>query len=498
MLSLISSLRKEESLFDNLESLTLSHLHFRVSEHRHLEWGEPTLCVNGVYFWGPNSNVQRVCDGCGAVIGFVIGTLIDYERECVVHESIVCSASSGTAVITLTDLEEWLHRYGGRWIAVFNFAGIKRIYVDANASLGVVYDVQKKVAGSTSSAILDKYEYRERFREKVFRKLNVRHRGWFPATVTAHFGVERLLPNHFLDLRDWQQYRHWPRLSSEVESVDISLRRICDVVARHINAAVKDGAVCCSLTAGQETRTLLACSTGLYDVIDFVTIDSRGDALDVLRARELACRFNLRHTVLPEVRADAQGIEEWIFNTGHCIGGKLASASASVRPLLPYAYHIGGHGGEVCRGFLYRSGDKETDHLSSRRLLARLGLPKVRLIESAIDRWLRGLPALPLSRVLDLAYIELRMSSWGFAHSYTGTGPQEIHPLICRESYALMMGLPVAAKRTEPLARAVSLCAPELLSLPINSYGDYRDQLAFASKLANPSRVINKLYRLFG
>ena len=35
--------------------------------------------------------------------------------------------------------------------------------------------------------------------------------GMYPLDMTPRYGVERVLPNHYLDLRSWRTVRHWPK-----------------------------------------------------------------------------------------------------------------------------------------------------------------------------------------------------------------------------------------------------------------------------------------------
>ena len=99
-----------------------------------------------------------------------------------------------------------------------------------------------------------------------------------------------------------------------------------------------------------------------------------------------------------------------------------------------------------------------------------------RVVE-ATDAWLESVRPFNSLTQLDLAYLELRMSAWAFAQSYAQDAiVDHLHPLICRETYQLMLELPPDAKRQKRLIfDGVDQLWPELLEIPINRYGDARD-----------------------
>ena len=74
--------------------------------------------------------------------------------------------------------------------------------------------------------------------------------------------------------------------------------------------------------------------------------------------------------------------------------------------------------------------------------------------------------------------MELRMSCWGFADLYALPKQLEIHPLISRRIYSAMLSLPAHMRRNNGMTL---LCIkrewPEVLTLPINRYGDLRDKV---------------------
>jgi hypothetical protein len=90
--------------------------------------------------------------------------------------------------------------------------------------------------------------------------------------------------------------------------------------------------------------------------------------------------------------------------------------------------------------------------------------------------WRDTLPALPLSTLLDFAYLEHRVGCWAAPHLY-GAAPFSINltPFSHREIFDAMLRLPFAYRRSRALAGdIISAVWPELLALPYNEYPGMR------------------------
>jgi hypothetical protein len=66
---------------------------------------------------------------------------------------------------------------------------------------------------------------------------------------------------------------------------------------------------------------------------------------------------------------------------------------------------------------------------------------------AAVQEWLGPLDHYDALAKLDFAYMELRMSCWGFADSYALPNQLELHPLISRRIYRAMLSLPADVRR---------------------------------------------------
>jgi hypothetical protein len=301
--------------------------------------------------------------------------------------------------------------------------------------------------------------------------------------------ISRLLPNHYLDLTTWQAVRHHPKTFDPMHDADVphAVSRLVSVLQRQIGAVLHATTrLYMPLTAGLDSRTLLACSRFGHEGIEYVTFDytpwrqRRSEQLDLDVARRLARRVGLRHTVVP-ISANVPAViaSGYLHRTGFSGGNGKAwdFEDACQRHLDLSGGWLTGFAGEVGRAFYWHAGDRETERWSPAELLTRLHLPASPRLQEAMRRWLAGLPDdLPLSSLLGLAYLEHRIGCWAAPHLY-GAAPFAVNltPFCHREAFDLMLRLPPEYRKRKALARDICTATwPELLSLPFNAYPGLR------------------------
>jgi hypothetical protein len=450
----------------------------------------PTIGL--ITFTGTRS--VRVIGEDGQTVGMLIGSPIDLDAECIVRDDLRVNTEGGVD----TFIEREIYRLGGSFLFICDFQGIRRVYLDANGTKSLVYDPVKKVAGATAQSILDPNEYEERFDAALYDALGVDRDGWFPAGLTAHRGVERLICNHYLDLDSWECIRHWPctEIIQTGESAD-KFDIINDCIRQTAMALSAAGQTNLSLTAGNETRMLLGACRHLLASLHFFTVNAPGGALDLAIAMKLAAQYQMAHTVLPYQRASAAQAQAWDHRAGHSLAGANRLMHPTMWPLSG-EYHLGGLGGEVGRGFLWLSADAQTP-ISATDIADRLKLPRHPKVVARIEAWRAALAVPDALLLLDLAYLELRMSSWAYAQAYANPRIETHHPLTSRRAFVAMLSLPPEMRQDNGMIRGcIGRSWPELLDTPINRYGDWRDRFATLRKaIHQPTRAIRKARQLF-
>jgi hypothetical protein len=388
-------------------------------------------------------------------------------------------------------------RMGGRHVAVVDGGDGPRLHLDAGGTLSAVYDPRSRRAGSTPAAILGE-EYDARYDAALAAAVGMPDQDhWYPAGLTAHRGVERLLPNHCLDLTTWRPVRTWPGGGPPAPRHPEDAVAEIAAVARDALRAVADArGGLLSVTAGRDSRLLLACARDALDRFELFTFSSGEHSVDVHVARRLARRAGIAVRELRTVAPTPAQDEAWLRRTGHCVGGTIREIHPTLAELPPERVVMPGMAGEVARAYFWRAGDERAGRVEAADLVERLHLPLHERFVDAVAAWLAPLEGLPVPFVLDLAYVELRLGCWSGPQSYGSDAYGDtLVPLAHREIFEAMLALPEDYRRAEQLA--VDVCReawPELLELPFNRYtGTRRASAALRRQAGRAARVARYL-----
>jgi hypothetical protein len=153
---------------------------------------------------------------------------------------------------------------------------------------------------------------------------------WWPIDTSPYDGIRRLVPNHYLDLETGTTHRFWPidgippRPLEEVavESADL-LRRLIESASYRFKLAL-------GITAGKDTRLLLAASGSLRERLFYFTtqywdLDSRSP--DIWVPARLLPQLGLSHHIIPcppRMRRDFAEIFRQNVATAHEAYGPIA------------------------------------------------------------------------------------------------------------------------------------------------------------------------------
>jgi len=416
----------------------------------------------------PRLPVADAVDESGAQIGWLLGHALDLES----------AAPVGTAVLARRDgeadvraaVQRWLDRHAGRYLLLLVGAAI--VAPDSLATLPAVFDRERSVISSSPFLLGPPDEpIPDDELADVFRVAESDL--YFLFTATPHARAERILPNHILDLRTWEQVREWPTGPYERGEQDELVERIAVTMERTIAAAAVTDELNVSMTAGGDTRVMLACSQPVLDRLHFFTVaqpDFVGRT-DAAISERLAARFSLDHRVLPWQPWTVDDVRRFMIRTGALIGEDRGSRAGPTYALLgdgrPY---VSGIHERTSLG--WRPGDDRTMQLDGTDLLRRYDTPPHPRLVAAADRWLAGLPGLDAVDALTLLGTELRFGLWGGALStaYPDACTYTLYPFAHRSILDAELRMEFAQRRygayREDLIRSRR---PELLELGINA-----------------------------
>lgn len=437
-----------------------------------------------------------VVNQSGEPIGLIIGYPIDFKNKKIISHTLTldCEGDLDSAI------EQDIYSLSGSFIFILDHDE-QRIYLDTNGSLSIVYDEKTGLIGSTASALLSDEEYSSRFNTELYSHLDVDKEGWFPAGLTAHRGIKRLLCNHYLDIKKSTPHRHWPISNFEPTcSAQDCSQGITEIIQHTIETISKYGNLICALTAGNETRYITSALFNKPVKADYFTIDFDKSSCDINAARKISDRLNLNWKSIPAIYSSSEEKEIWIKQVAHCISGNNLYIHKTLDNISDYDFFVGGLGGEIGRAFIWKDSDTNATILSAESIIKRLGLsPDNQELKSATEEWLKGVSQFDSLTILELAYIELRMSAWAFSQAYANPKKQiEVNPMICREAYSLMLSLKPEDKISGRFIKTgIKLNCPELSDIPINKFGDYRDLVHLLKKI-NLNNLKKKARKVFG
>ena len=367
----------------------------------------------------------------------------------------------------------------------------QRIYMNEAGSIPILYCPQSRRVSSSPALMFDEAEYAERFDKERHERLiaNEPMGAWIPAGLTAHSGLHRLMPHFYLDLEEFTAHRFWPRKGDLALDLDVedAARMSAEALGRFIGASVEQfGRLSQSVTAGYDSRILLACSRPNRDSIDYFTIDPGSAHIDHGVPAALADTLGLSHRFYEPQYSTAEEGEQWDRAVGHCVRERNRETRSTLNQ-VPNDFIITGVCGEIGRIKLYKH-DADTVNDSPATVddtIARLGLKRDPEIRAAMERWLADIAWLPRSCVLDLAYNEVRFGIWAMAQAPAQQAVRRsLMPYTQRAVQRAFMCTPPAKRGTDRLFRRIGEVAwPDAMKLKINRFGDYRDHLIKVRKL---------------
>ena len=198
-----------------------------------------------------------VRDAAGRCVGTLLGAPVDARTGRLPEGIYQAGSVAGEDIGAFVERE--IMSLTGSWLFLLDAPGARRLYMDAAGSLPAVYRPETRSVAATSLLLLEPGEERARFRQGLYDTLNILRDGWFPGRLTAHEGIHRLLPNHYLDMNDFTTHRHWPQ--GEIARTDTP-RAACGHILECMRATMRPclarEGLSITLTAGNETRMLLA------------------------------------------------------------------------------------------------------------------------------------------------------------------------------------------------------------------------------------------------
>jgi hypothetical protein len=412
-----------------------------------------------------------------ALLGFIIDPDHPADGNEAVMERLVPLASDRLAFLEATN------RLGGRWLLFLRTAetflcfadpcGLRQL-VYANLPGGQLFLASQPGLIAEATVCEVDPAAQSFIASEYFQK---RPEYWWPAGLTLYRGISQLLPNHLLDLRARQVSRFWPSKPLETLSPQDAVQRGGKLLRDLLEAGSRRFHLALALTAGIDSRSLLAASRELKERLSYYTCiyyDLNPASPDIRVPRRLLKKLGVPHEVLDCSSSMSQEFADLYAQNvrfAHPAWGNIAHGFA--RQGKKDWVCIKGNCAEIARWFYYKESYPET--IDGQALNNVAGFGKQAYTRQALEAWLdEARPAAERGGIdiLDLFYWEQRMGSWQamsqlewdiVAESYT--------PFNCRDLLTVLLSTPRESRRPPryPLFRDLVLSLwPEALSEPVN------------------------------
>jgi hypothetical protein len=378
-------------------------------------------------------------------------------------------------------------RFGGRWLLIATSAdesflfhdamGLRQAFYTDPAETGGLWVLsQAGIAGEVLSLAPDALaiNYMD---TQTFRRTSESR---FPAAASTFKGLRHLLPNHWLDLRTGTSQRYWPSQPLQALSPEVAEDRLLALLSGQIRAAAARFDVALSLTAGIDSRLVLAAARAVAQRVSIVTLRQGkmpDNHADIEVPARLLKRLGLPHEVIhaPSTMTPEFSLQ---FKRNVYLAHDLYGhdAEAILRHFRRTKATITGSGAEVGR-CPFRAKLPHADYVRfTPETLAWLEFGSTHpFLVHHFREWLADAGRQKHVKLLDLFEWEQDYGNWlAMTQLEFDIAWREIFtPYNCRELLATLLGVHERYRRAPDYVlfrRAISKAWPELLSEPVNPH----------------------------
>lgn len=386
---------------------------------------------------------------------------------------------------SISDLFESTSAYGGRWVIIATQAEQAWMFADALGLRQAFFTPEHHRGGvwvGSQPGILaeslgfDMGEAAIGFTESFNFRTHEEYR--WPAASTPFKEIRHLLPNHCLDLCTGQDVRYWPQAPREPISLNAAVDRLAHLLPGLTKAAAMRFDLALGITAGWDSRLVLAASHDIRDKLDYLTVrqgrmpDTANDI--VIPARMLA-RLGLTHTVvkaLPYMSAEfSYRFKRSVYLAHDHYGGDAEAILAwSQRRKVVMT----GSGAEIGRcSFRAQIPDLDRRQITAHDLARLQSMGDSPFAIEAFEAWLSGLGDMHGSQLLDLFEWEQGHGNWlAMTQLEFDSAWQDIFtPYNCRDVLVTLLSVDERYRRKPDYLlyrMAIDRLWPDVMGEPIN------------------------------
>jgi hypothetical protein len=300
----------------------------------------------------------------------------------------------------------------------------------------------------------------------------------WPGEASPFSGIRHLLPNHYLDLNTGTSQRYWPARPVAALEPDAAVERLSVLLPGMIHAAAQRFDLALALTAGLDSRLVLAATKEIRDSVSFVTVWQNRmpeDHPDLTVPAQLLQGLGLPHGIIragATMTADFSRVFKRSVYLPHEHYGP--DAEAILRHFSRTKATLTGSGAEVGRCSFRKDFPFSDSRFVTPANLARLQhMDREPFALRHFKRWLNDAAPRHNVKLLDLFEWEQGHGNWLAMTQleFDIAWREIITPYNCREVLTTLLGVDERYRRAPDYAlfpRLIERLWPEVLQDPIN------------------------------
>lgn len=388
------------------------------------------------------------------------------------------------AATSLTEVLKAFDPLAGRWAAIYveqdqafvfhDPAALRQVHHGRDEDDVLWCGSRPELLARVTNRPLDAHSMDSLKQAGVFR-LGATH--FWPGTGSAFLGIERLLPNHYLNARTGEVQRYWPEAAVSQLDADAAITRCGTMLTGVLAAASGRYPLAMGMTAGNDTRLLLAAARGCSEQLTYYTLRKTGMSWltpDIRIPHGMLRDLGLSHTVIPVRAMSADPVAQLVaasFTPFHQQTADQAAALSNHPPRGDGQWvTVNGNVCEVARIPWLVLGE-----LTPEKMAAAVHMSSSAYAVDQLAQWYeRALPHIETSGInpWEFFYWEQRLSAWGgMVRTEFDVVEEAVSPYNSRQLLESMLGVDLALRRAPDFTFFRGLIEslwPQLLDYPIN------------------------------
>lgn len=372
-------------------------------------------------------------------------------------------------------------KLGGRWVLVVHHAGRTVVLHDACAQRQVFFtasDYEGPFMCASEPAVMAEKLGLVMNPEAVdfirSRKVDDFEIYWMPGDTTLYSEITALLPNHQLSLHDRKASRYWPQARPPEVDQESALHQSIGMLGGIMESAARRFPLSIPMTAGWDSRLVLALNQSRASTLHTFTICYPGDTAksrDIAVPQRLLGRLGVHHHLVPYPETVDAAFKELVRRNNASANAAYSADIQALHDRFPQDHVcVTGDVAEIVKRYFHGKRLKPvTVTAEVLAELSRFGAHPFAL--KAFSHWLEDAVRQPLD-VLDLFTWEQMAGRWqGKVRSEFDIVQESFAPLNCRALLELMLGVDHRMRRAprfEFFRLLIGRLWPGTLMEPIN------------------------------